>query len=311
MEKWRTGLVGSSAASVHQHSHPETCQRGEGEAKDLVAARKVQKADREKLRRDRLNDHFIDLADTLDPDGTKNDKATILADTIQMLNDLASEVNKLKAECSSLTEESRELTQEKNELKEEKAAMKSEIENLNLQYQQRLRVMFPWSATDMPVIMAPPPYPYPAPIAMPPGPIPMHAPPMQCFPYFGSQNPTTVPAPCSAFIPYTLPANPSAEHPSIQHASSSGFSNQQSGSQDRERRIDDADPADNSNNVATDLELKMPGTSKEKESTGERNGKQATERSLGDESSSNKISSSKLLQDDSSSSVGDIPKSGT
>lgn len=33
--------------------------------KDSIAARKVQKADREKLRRDRLNEHFLELGKTL------------------------------------------------------------------------------------------------------------------------------------------------------------------------------------------------------------------------------------------------------
>lgn len=45
-----------------------------------------------------------------DPDRPKNDKATILTDTIQMLKDLTARVNRLKAECASLTEESREVT---------------------------------------------------------------------------------------------------------------------------------------------------------------------------------------------------------
>lgn len=45
-----------------------------------------------------------------DPDRPKNDKATILADTIQLLKDLTAEVNKLKAEYAALTEESREVT---------------------------------------------------------------------------------------------------------------------------------------------------------------------------------------------------------
>lgn len=44
-----------------------------------------------------------------DPDRPKNDKATILADTIQLLKELTSQVNKLKAEYASLTEESREV----------------------------------------------------------------------------------------------------------------------------------------------------------------------------------------------------------
>lgn len=40
-------------------------QRTEVEVKDSIAARKVQKADREKLRRDRLNEHFLELGNTL------------------------------------------------------------------------------------------------------------------------------------------------------------------------------------------------------------------------------------------------------
>lgn len=40
-------------------------QRPEVEVKDPNVARKVQKADREKLRRDRLNEHFLELGNAL------------------------------------------------------------------------------------------------------------------------------------------------------------------------------------------------------------------------------------------------------
>lgn len=40
-------------------------QRAEGEIKDCLAARKIQKADREKLRRDRLNEHFVEMGNVL------------------------------------------------------------------------------------------------------------------------------------------------------------------------------------------------------------------------------------------------------
>ncbi|PPD76157.1 hypothetical protein GOBAR_DD26904 [Gossypium barbadense] len=93
-------------------SNPEPRQRLEMEAEDPIAARKVQKADREKLRRDRLNEQFLELGNTLGnvyPDRPKNDKATILVGAIQTLEDLTAEVKRLKAERSSLTEESREL----------------------------------------------------------------------------------------------------------------------------------------------------------------------------------------------------------
>lgn len=40
-------------------------QRPDVEANDPVSARKVQKADREKLRRDRLNEHFLELGNAV------------------------------------------------------------------------------------------------------------------------------------------------------------------------------------------------------------------------------------------------------
>nr|GEV32347.1 RNA-directed DNA polymerase, eukaryota [Tanacetum cinerariifolium] len=74
--------------------------------------KKLQKANREKQRRDPVNEQFTELGKTLDPERPKFDKETILGDTIQMLNDLAAQVGRLKSEyttVTTLTEESREL----------------------------------------------------------------------------------------------------------------------------------------------------------------------------------------------------------
>ena len=63
-----------------------------------------------------------------------------------------------------------------NYLREEKASLKSAIENLNVQYQQRLRAMLPWSAIDPSVVVRPPYYPFPVLVLVPIpiGSIPMH-----------------------------------------------------------------------------------------------------------------------------------------
>ncbi|XP_022132596.1 transcription factor bHLH121 [Momordica charantia] len=332
MEQWKTGdfsqsivaadLVPSSSlqpppqplsvpSSRLPSQLPESRLRTDAEVKDPVAVRKIQKADREKLRRDRLNEHFLELGNTLDPDRPKNDKATILTDTIQMLKDLTAEVNRLKADHEALSEESRELTQEKNELREEKASLKSDIENLNAQYQQRLRVMFPWATMDPSVVMGPP-YSYPVPVPVPPGPIPMH-PSLQPFTFFGNQNPGAIPNPCSTFVPYTAAPNHPIEQPSAQYASNSHISSKQdsrSKSSDQHRR-NNAERCDESNDVATDLELKMPGSSTQQDaSSGSKKGKQSQrkEKSVTDCSSSSRFSSSQVLQDSSSNSVGDVPK---
>lgn len=155
-----------------------------------------------------------------------------------------------------------QLVQEKNELREEKVALKSDIDNLNVQYQQRLRVMFPWAPIDPSVVMGPSPYSYPVPVPVPSGPIPMH-PSLQPFPFFGNQNPSGIPNPCSTFIPYQTPANPPTEVPSAQYASASHVSSKpdsKSKSSDRERSSN-TEKCDESNDVATDLELKTPGSS--------------------------------------------------
>ncbi|CAL4888269.1 unnamed protein product [Urochloa decumbens] len=253
--------------------HPrdsDLSQRTECKAQGLYSARKVQKADREKMRRDKLNEQFQELGNALDPDRPRNDKATILGDTIQMLKDLTSQVNKLKAEYTSLSEEARELTQEKNELRDEKASLKSEVDNLNNQYQQRMRVMYPWAGMEPSVIIGPPPaYPYPVPVPIPSGAVPMH-PQLQAYPFFRSQTSGAIPNTCTPYMAYTQPCHPPTDHPpnqlSSQVALSSSHRSNNSAPDCRSKSstlqqascgVRSSDVAD----VATDLELKTPGSS--------------------------------------------------
>uniref|UniRef100_A0A7I4FTT3 BHLH domain-containing protein n=1 Tax=Physcomitrium patens TaxID=3218 RepID=A0A7I4FTT3_PHYPA len=180
-----------------QHPHPPV-QVGSGtsgravgptENGDTASVRKVHKADREKLRRDRLNEQFGELAGVLDPDRPKNDKATILGDSVQVVKDLRSEVKRLKCEQTSLLDESRDLQQEKTELREEKAALKTETEQLQNQLQQRLQGMLPWISMDpTAALMGAPPYPYPH-----PHPMPVPQPPSSAVP--SSTPPASEPAP--------------------------------------------------------------------------------------------------------------------
>lgn len=150
--------------------------------------------------------------------------------------------------------------QEKNELREEKSSLKADIENLNTQYQQRLRVMFPWAGIDPAVVMAAP-YTYPLPLPVTPSPIPMH-PSLQPYPFFGNHAPGTISAPCSTFIPFSTTGNLPVEQPSSQHASSSHVSSRR---ESKLKLVNDqrtsVDRSDNSNDVVTELELKIPGSS--------------------------------------------------
>ncbi|CAJ1933891.1 unnamed protein product [Sphenostylis stenocarpa] len=201
----------------------------EVEPMDCTAGRKTQKADREKLRRDRLNEQFVVLGNILDPDRPKNDKATIIGDTIQLLKDLSSQVSKLKDEYATLNEESCELAHEKNGLREEKASLKSDIEKLNNQYQLQLRTVSPWAAMDQSVMVAPPSYPYPVPMAIPPAPIGM-----QPYPFYANQHSAIIPNPCSTYVPYLVP-NTLVEQQSMQHIAPPlhpGFQSHNSGKQE-------------------------------------------------------------------------------
>ncbi|KAL8144380.1 hypothetical protein V2J09_017412 [Rumex salicifolius] len=89
------------------------------------------KACREKLRRDRLNDKFMELGCLLEPGRTpKTDKAAILIDAMKMVIQLRAEAQKLKESNSSLQENIKELKAEKIELRDEKQRLKTEKEKL-------------------------------------------------------------------------------------------------------------------------------------------------------------------------------------
>ncbi|XP_010923988.1 transcription factor ILR3 isoform X2 [Elaeis guineensis] len=92
------------------------------------------KACREKLRRDRLNDRFLELGSILEPGKPpKMDKAAILSDAVRMVTQLRSEAQKLKDSNENLQEKIKELKVEKNELRDEKQRLKAEKENLEQQ----------------------------------------------------------------------------------------------------------------------------------------------------------------------------------
>ncbi|KAK4804067.1 hypothetical protein SAY86_003884 [Trapa natans] len=92
------------------------------------------KACREKLRRDRLNDKFMELGCILEPGKPpKTDKAAILIDAVRMVTQLRGETQKLKDANSSLHRKIKDLKVEKNEIRDEKQRLKVEKEKLEQQ----------------------------------------------------------------------------------------------------------------------------------------------------------------------------------
>ncbi|PIN19267.1 hypothetical protein CDL12_07700 [Handroanthus impetiginosus] len=96
------------------------------------------KACREKQRRDRLNDKFMELGALLEPGRPpKTDKSAILIDAVRMVTQLQGEAQKLKDSNLNLQEKIKELKAEKNELRDEKQRLKAEKEKL----EQQLKTM--------------------------------------------------------------------------------------------------------------------------------------------------------------------------
>ncbi|KAL6848369.1 hypothetical protein ACP4OV_021663 [Aristida adscensionis] len=92
------------------------------------------KACREKMRRDRLNDRFLELSSVINPGKqAKLDKANILSDAARMLAQLRGEAAKLKESNEKLRETIKDLKVEKNELRDEKVSLKAEKEKLEQQ----------------------------------------------------------------------------------------------------------------------------------------------------------------------------------
>ncbi|KAJ4980655.1 hypothetical protein NE237_031492 [Protea cynaroides] len=133
------GLNGSSSACVEIDGF-----LGDSDASKEMGSRKRvrsesccasgSKACREKMRRDKLNDRFLDLGSILDPGRPpKVDKAAILSDAVRMVTQLRNEAQKLKESNESLQEKIKELKVEKNELRDEKQRLKAEKEKLEQQ----------------------------------------------------------------------------------------------------------------------------------------------------------------------------------
>lgn len=92
------------------------------------------KACREKMRRDKLNDRFMELSAVLEPDKPpKMDKASILRDAARILGQLRAEAQQLKDTNHQLQETVKELKAEKIELRDEKLSLKLDKERLERQ----------------------------------------------------------------------------------------------------------------------------------------------------------------------------------
>lgn len=103
----------------------------------LKVPKKIHKAEREKLKRDQLNDLFLELGNALEPSRQNNGKASILGDATRILRDLILQVQSLRKQNVALTKESYYVTVEKDELKDETVALESDITRLSNELKEK------------------------------------------------------------------------------------------------------------------------------------------------------------------------------
>ncbi|CAI5483416.1 unnamed protein product [Closterium sp. Yama58-4] len=126
-------LERSPDSAARQHSNDGLPASRKRVREDGASEREVtfSKATREKLRRDRLNDRFQELARELGPSTTvKVDKAVLLTEAVRFLVHLRAEAASLLTSNQQLQDQIKELKVEKSELREEKARLKAERERL-------------------------------------------------------------------------------------------------------------------------------------------------------------------------------------
>ncbi|CAL9174166.1 unnamed protein product [Musa hybrid cultivar] len=122
--------IDSSFVNSDGLKEPGSAKRSRAESCSNPAS----KACREKMRRERLNDRFLELNSLLDPGNPpKMDKAAILSDAARLVTQLRNEAQKLKESNESLQEKIKELKAEKNELRDEKQKLKAERGSLEQQ----------------------------------------------------------------------------------------------------------------------------------------------------------------------------------
>ncbi|XVF28624.1 hypothetical protein REPUB_Repub15cG0046200 [Reevesia pubescens] len=128
----------SSGNVVHQEKEfvDRDCSRKRGRSGSC--SRPGAKACREKLRRERLNERFLDLSSILEPGRpVRTDKSVILDDAIRVLTQLRTDAQELKETNEKLLEEIKSLKAEKNELREEKLVLKANKDRI----EQQLKTM--------------------------------------------------------------------------------------------------------------------------------------------------------------------------
>lgn len=121
-----------------------------GKKNQKKVPRRIHKAERERQKREHLNELFFELSNALDLKQPNNGKASVLNEATRLLKDLFAQIECLKKENASLLSESHYVTLEKNELREENSTLETQIGSLQSELEARV-------VQSKPDLNAPPP----------------------------------------------------------------------------------------------------------------------------------------------------------
>ncbi|KAJ4895634.1 Transcription factor bHLH47 [Raphanus sativus] len=122
------------STSTHEANAPPVDER----SRKGKVPKRINKAVRERLKREQLNDLFIELADSLELNQQNSGKASVLCEATRFLKDVFGQIESLRKEHTSLLSESNYVTTEKNELKEETSVLETEISRLQSEIEARV-----------------------------------------------------------------------------------------------------------------------------------------------------------------------------
>ncbi|KAL0364697.1 UNVERIFIED_CONTAM: Transcription factor [Sesamum angustifolium] len=100
--------------------------------------KRIHKAEREKMKREHLNELVLALANSLDLSDQNNGKATVLIEATRVVKDMLVQIECLKKENAALLSESQYVTVEKNELQDENSALEAQIGKLRTELKSRV-----------------------------------------------------------------------------------------------------------------------------------------------------------------------------
>ncbi|KAI3759315.1 hypothetical protein L6452_07038 [Arctium lappa] len=92
--------------------------------------KRIHKAEREKMKREHLNELFMQLADALEVGEQNSGKASILGETSRFIKVMLDQIKSLKKENAGLLLESEYVRLEKNEIEDETCGLQTQIGEL-------------------------------------------------------------------------------------------------------------------------------------------------------------------------------------